>query len=137
MGACFRFAMSLWLDGGLLPWKTLATNITGSFIIGLVWGLSAVEEWFQSGGGCCWLLFVGLLGSFTTFSAFSLETIQLLEGGRVLLVLSYLFSTLFGCLPAVWLGSRFAQIFFHFPRRNRSNPPPRALNCAHTVCCRR
>jgi CrcB protein len=107
MGACLRYGMSLWLGGGLLPWATLATNITGSFIIGLVWGLYADEEWFQSWGRL--MLVVGLLGGFTTFSAFSLETMQLLKGGRVPLLLAYLSSTLFGCLIAVWLGLRATQ----------------------------
>lgn len=107
MGACLRYAMSLWLGGGLLPWATLATNITGSLVIGLVWGFCAEETWFQSWGRL--VLVVGLLGGFTTFSAFSLETIQLLEGGRVISLLSYLSSTLFGCLAAVWLGLRVSQ----------------------------
>ncbi len=107
IGACLRYGMSLWLGGGLLPWATLATNLTGSFIIGLVWGLYAGEEWFQSWGRL--MLVVGLLGGFTTFSAFSLGTIQLLEGGRVPLLLAYLSSTLFGCLIAVWLGLRATQ----------------------------
>ena len=72
MVACLRYGMSLWLGGGLLPWATLATNIIGSFIIGLVWGLYAGEEWFQSLGRL--MLVVGLLGGLTTFSTFSLET---------------------------------------------------------------
>jgi CrcB protein len=49
------------------------------------------------------MLVVCLLGGLTTFSTFSLETIQLLEGGRVPLLLAYLSSTLFGCLIAVCL----------------------------------
>jgi len=107
VGACLRYAMSLWLGGGLLPWATLATNITGSFVIGLVWGLCAGDEWFQNWGRL--VLVVGLLGGFTTFSAFSLETIQLLEGGRVVPLLAYVSSTLFGCIAAVWLGLRVTQ----------------------------
>jgi len=106
MVACLRYGMSLWLGGGLLPWATLVTNIIGSFIIGLVWGLYAGEEWLQSLGRL--MLVVGLLGGLTTFSTFSLETIQL-EGGRVPLLLAYLSSTLFGCLIAVWLGLRATQ----------------------------
>ena len=101
MVACLRYGMSLWLGGGLLPWTTLATNIIGSFIIGLLWGLYAGEEWFQRLGRL--MLVVCLLGGLTTFSTFSAETIQLLEGGRVPLLLAYLFSPLFGCLIAVCL----------------------------------
>ena len=101
MSACLRYGISLWLGGGLLPWATLATNINGSLVIGLVWGFYAGAELFQSLGRL--MLVVGLLGGFTTFSAFSLGTIQLLEGGRVPLLLAYLSSTLFGCLIAVCL----------------------------------
>jgi CrcB protein len=107
MGACLRYAMSLWLGGGLLPWATLASNLTGSFVIGLVWGFCAGEEWFQSWGRL--FLVVGLLGGFTTFSAFSLESVQMLEDGKMFLLLMYLASTLCGCLIAVWLGLRAAQ----------------------------
>ncbi|MEZ7818703.1 MAG: CrcB protein [Candidatus Azotimanducaceae bacterium] len=107
LGACARYGLSLWLGTGLLPWATLLTNIAGSFIIGLVWGLCAGEEWFQSWGRL--LIVVGLLGGFTTFSAFSLESIQMLEGDRLLTLLSYLVSTLSGCLLAVWLGLRISQ----------------------------
>lgn len=61
------------------PWVTFAINITGSFLIGLVSQLGAQQKIF--GTDLKLGLMIGLLGGFTTFSAFSLETIRLLENG--------------------------------------------------------
>ena len=70
-------AVARWLIGlGLpFPFGTLAVNLTGSFLIGVIW----------AGGALRWhpLLITGVLGGFTTFSAFSLDVIRLIEGGRV------------------------------------------------------
>jgi fluoride exporter len=82
-GGCLRF----WL-GSLVssrsdsdfPWGTLAVNLVGSLAIGLVAHLAARHHWPAS-----WrlLLAVGLLGGFTTFSAFSHETLRLIENRQV------------------------------------------------------
>lgn len=70
------------LGGGGFPWGTLAINVAGSFAMGLV------AEYFalKSGLPQHWRLFLttGILGGFTTFSAFSLETALLYERGEVL-----------------------------------------------------
>jgi CrcB protein len=107
LGACLRYAIALLVGSGSLPWATLVTNISGSFAIGVVWGLCAEQEWFNAWGRL--FLVVGLLGGFTTFSAFSLEAIKILEDGRLLPLVTYLVSTITGCLLAVWLGLRMSQ----------------------------
>lgn len=103
LGACGRFLLSTWLFvPGAFPWPTMAINMAGSFAIGLVWGLGLQQSWFELWGR--YLLVVGLLGGFTTFSAFSLETLGLIEGGRVLSALGYALISVIGCVAAAWLG---------------------------------
>lgn len=68
-----------------LPIGTLAVNVSGSLLIGLFAGLVEYRELF--GPGARLLLVVGVLGGYTTFSAFSLETLSLLRSGQSLLAL--------------------------------------------------
>ena len=104
MGACGRFLISTWLFvPGAFPWPTLVINLLGSFGIGLIWGLGMQQAWFELWGR--YLLVVGLLGGFTTFSAFSLEALALVEGGRNLAALGYVLSSVLGCIAAAWLGA--------------------------------
>ena len=107
LGASGRFLLSTWLFvPGQFPWPTLVINIAGSLGIGLLWGLYGQQAWFESWGR--YLLVVGLLGGFTTFSAFSLETTGLVEGGRIAAAGTYVVSSLVGCVVAAWIGQRIA-----------------------------
>ena len=104
LGAASRYlvgVMSTTLVASRFPWATLGINIAGSFLIGLLWSLYASEQWFQDWGRA--LLVVGLLGGFTTFSAFSLETLELLQTSKVSAAL-YVSGSVAGCLLAVALG---------------------------------
>lgn len=79
------------------PIGTLTVNLIGSFIIGLLWGV--LEN--QAASNLRLFLFVGILGGFTTFSAYSIETFNLLkEGNLKLAVLNILLSNLLGILLA-------------------------------------
>jgi len=87
LGALLRYGISGWayrLAGEGFPWGTLAVNLIGCLAIGILWAgferspLSA--EW--SG-----FLFVGLLGAFTTYSTFALESMNLLRDGEIVLAL--------------------------------------------------
>lgn len=81
-GSLLRYALSLWLrtPAGTLafPWATLAANLTGCFLIGLFYGLSAR---LNLSNEVRLLLTTGLCGGFTTFSTFSYESLQLLRQG--------------------------------------------------------
>ena len=86
MGAAERWLASL--IGAGFPYGTLAVNVVGSFILGaLVQGLAVS---FDAGEVVQRFLFVGLLGGFTTFSAFSADSIALLERGDVGRALLYI-----------------------------------------------
>ncbi len=78
-GSWARFAVGRLVGASAFPWATLTVNVVGSFAMGLLAGWLAPH----GQGGEAWrlLLAVGLLGGFTTFSAFSLELAQLIERG--------------------------------------------------------
>ena len=106
LGACGRYAVSLlpWTDR--FPLATLLTNLLGALLIGLVAGLS--------GGGRLtkqWTLFwkTGVCGGFTTFSTFSLESMNLLREGRWLAGGVYIVLSVGFCLIGVAVGQRISQ----------------------------
>ena len=82
------------------PVGTIAVNIFGCFILGIL--LSIMGPKYEEGYKP--LILIGFLGSFTTFSAFSKETFQLMEQGNWLIVAGYVGFTVLGCLLATWLG---------------------------------
>ena len=80
IGAWLRFAAGRWIASAAFPVATLAVNILGSFAMGLLAG------WLTRQGGhepARLLLGVGVLGGFTTFSAFSLEIVTLAQRGAI------------------------------------------------------
>ena len=108
VGAMSRFLLTTWLFvPGQFPWPTLLINIAGSFGIGLLWGLGYQQPWFETWGR--YLLVVGVLGGFTTFSAFSLETVGLVEGGRAGEAVIYVVASVLTCVVAAWLGQRLVS----------------------------
>jgi CrcB protein len=85
------------------PWGTLAVNLIGSFAIGVIWVALA-------GRGAGHLLLVtGFLGGFTTFSAFSLDTLRLIEGGQVGTALGYVAASVGVSLLACAAGLTIAR----------------------------
>lgn len=107
LGSVARFALSTFLGrrfGESFPWGTILVNVTGSFLIGVLAALS------ESGGklaGAATLqrfLIVGICGGYTTFSAFSIQTLDLARSGHpVAAGLNVLLSVAL-CLIAVWCG---------------------------------
>ncbi len=88
------------------PWGTLAINVAGSFLIGLL----AVPFLLSDRGAHPFapLVVTGVLGGFTTFSAFSLDTLRLIEGGRIGAAVYYVGGSvalsLGACALGLWLG---------------------------------
>ena len=81
------------------PWGTLCVNLAGSFIIGILWAFCYS---FDFSPNLRAFLFVGLLGGFTTFSSFSLETMNLLNLGKAHSALFYIIGTNLGGIIAVF-----------------------------------
>lgn len=106
LGAMLRFA-AMQLVGAELrfPWTTLLINIAGSFAIGAAIGLWQQASWFEDWGRP--LLVAGVLGGFTTFSAFSLETVNLILAGRFATAATYAALSVLASVSAAWAGMRF------------------------------
>ena len=111
LGALSRFwavtLASLWLDDEF-PYGILIVNVLGSFAIGIVF-VFLVERAMLP---IAWrsAVMVGFLGAFTTFSAFSLQTIGLLEAGRFLAASVYIIGSVLICVMAAGLGMFFARL---------------------------
>lgn len=108
LGAVLRYqtgnAFARWIGSSsapALPWATLTINVAGSCAMGLLAGWLARHDQGES-----WrlLLGVGLLGGFTTFSAFSLELLALIERGAPGLALAYALVSVSAGLAGLWLG---------------------------------
>lgn len=115
-GAVLRYQVAGWVQAWALrtrpdwqfPWGTFAVNLSGCLLLGLLAGLFAdrltVHPDVRS------LLLIGLLGSYTTFSTFSLEALYLLQAQRFTAAAIYgLGSPLLGLLGA-WCGQRLASL---------------------------
>ncbi len=110
VGAVLRYLLTMLPLRGAFPAATWMTNILGALAIGFVVGLALGE--ISPGPGMVLFLKTGVCGGFTTFSTFSLETLELLEKGRLALGLGYAVSSLCLCVAGVWLGRWLAiQLF--------------------------
>jgi CrcB protein len=112
LGAVSRYSfglVALALIGNRFPWATLGVNVVGSFLI----GLAAVLIGDRILDGELWrpLIIVGFLGAFTTFSAFSLDTLLLLQQGNYNSALAYMLGSVALCLGATVAGMQLAKIF--------------------------
>ncbi|MFN3433175.1 MAG: fluoride efflux transporter CrcB [Sphingomonas sp.] len=94
------------LLGPDLPYGTLAVNLIGGLLMGLLAGALA-----RAGGGEAWRLFVGVgvLGGFTTFSSFSLEVATMIERGATGLALGYVLLSVIGAVFALFAGLWLAR----------------------------
>jgi len=104
-GAVLRYGASLSvysLLGRGFPYGTLFVNVSGSLLMGL---LSVIMlERFNIDSEWRAAVLVGVLGSFTTFSTFSIETLNLLEQGDVMRATANIVLSVLVCLAAVWFG---------------------------------
>jgi len=98
------------LVGETFPWGTLIVNVVGSFLIGLIATVSGTDGRFIISAEARQFLMVGILGGFTTFSSFSLQTLTLARDGQWLLVGANVMGSVVLCLIMVWAGHMLATM---------------------------
>lgn len=107
IGGGGRYAVSVWLAPPTTtgwPVATLLVNVLGAFAIGVVAGLSGPEEGGVINQSFRLFLMAGVLGGFTTFSAYSLQTLEMLQDGYPLRALLYALGSVVLCLGGVAAG---------------------------------
>jgi CrcB protein len=92
------------LIGETFPWGTLIVNVVGSFIIGFVATLTAPDGRLFLGSAARLGIMAGFCGGYTTFSSFSIQTLNLLNDGEWLYAGANVTLSVVLCLVAVWLG---------------------------------
>jgi CrcB protein len=105
VGANARYVLAPWIAarvGAALPYGTLAVNVSGSLLVGLV--LGALAQRPEADDAWRLLLAVGFCGAYTTFSAFSYETLELVREGAIAQAGLYVAGSVALCLIATALG---------------------------------
>lgn len=116
LGAVCRYLVTTQIGarfGTMFPWGTLSVNLLGSLLMGCILGLILLlTERTGSGLGeaARFLLTVGFLGGFTTFSSFSMETLTLLRGGSLFYALANIGMNVILGLLAAWLGLALSRL---------------------------
>ncbi|WP_215397732.1 fluoride efflux transporter CrcB [Rheinheimera oceanensis] len=111
VGACLRFGineLAVNVLGKSFPFGTLLVNILGSFVLGWLFalfssGVLAVSPWRA-------LIAIGLIGAFTTFSTFSLDTVLLMQQGDWLKAIVNVLLNVLLCLTLAWLGLKLGSM---------------------------
>ena len=113
LGGALGSVLRFWLGGlvgekaGAMFWGTLAVNVLGCFLIG-------IASSFEKSGPSDFtkhFVMIGIIGGFTTFSAFSLQTLELFQKGSATLALANIALSLTLCLLGVWLGALVGKSF--------------------------
>lgn len=117
LGSALGGMLRYWLSGVIarqygetFPWGTLVVNVTGSFLIGFFATLTQPDgRWLVQPLGRTFFM-IGVCGGYTTFSSFSLQTLQLMREGQWLYAGMNALLSVALCLLAVWLGHFLAQV---------------------------
>ncbi len=106
LGAVARYGVGVALPhaAGSFPLGTVAINVVGGFLIGLIIDAVAARPLLRP------FAVTGILGGFTTFSTYAVDTEQLLAAGRLATAGAYLVGTLVGALVATWLGLALGRL---------------------------
>ncbi|MGQ0533843.1 MAG: fluoride efflux transporter CrcB [Caulobacteraceae bacterium] len=120
-GAVLRWTVSLAFNDAAAswPWATFIANGTGSFLIGFIAHVTGPDGRVLVSPRLRHFVMTGVLGGYTTFSIFSLETMQLAVRGAIVMAAAYVAASLTTWLAAVWLGDALARQYNKL-RRARS-----------------
>jgi fluoride exporter len=114
LGANARYWLGVWSLarwGSGFPWGTLVINVTGSLLLGLVYGLFTAKFGGKHAEALRLALGTGFLGAYTTFSTFSYETLVLAENGQWQKAIGYVVGSVVLGLIGAWVGMRLASLF--------------------------
>lgn len=107
LGAAARYLLgghTWWWQAGKFPLGTFVINVCGCLVIGILAGLAEKRGW--PSGQARLFLMTGILGGFTTFSAFGLESVTLLRRGELGICAAYVCASVVAGLAVVWLGMK-------------------------------
>lgn len=111
-GALSRYALILMFEDVTrkvaFPWVILGVNVLGSLLVGILFAMAHERQWLSIPQQH--LLSVGFLGAFTTYSAFSLDCVRLMQAGQWMLAGSYVVSTTLLCFAATAVGIFIARL---------------------------
>lgn len=113
IGAISRYLISIFINrfnSSAFPISTLLINVLGSFLIGLLTQLLINQ--YPNNKKLQLFLTTGILGGFTTFSTFSLETINLYQNGETIFAIVNVILSIVFCLGGVLLGKMLAKVVF-------------------------
>lgn len=117
VGSMSRYALSGWVHrlwpGAVFPGGTLSVNAIGCLLIGFLGAGADLRNLFSPEARA--LLFIGLLGGFTTFSSFAYETLALGRDGETIRAALNVFLNVAGCLLAAWVGSALGRGLWSAP----------------------
>ena len=101
------------MSNGVFPLSTLVINVSGSLIIGLLWGL---VDRFAVSPNLRLFIFIGILGGYTTFSTFSLETFNLMRDGEYHIALMNIILSTVLSIVAVFVGYFVSRLLLNMFR---------------------
>jgi len=119
-GVLLRYGISTGFHGDALPWATVAINVLGSFLLGLL----VVAHWASPQTRTA--LGVGFLGGFTTFSTYIIEIQRSVTSGEPQTGLAYLALTLVAAFLAVYAGARVTRLLRRYVGRPGRRQEPEA-----------
>ncbi|MBN1663127.1 MAG: fluoride efflux transporter CrcB [Deltaproteobacteria bacterium] len=113
MGTVMRYLMGgldYRFSSGVFPISTFVVNVTGSVLIGFLWG---IFDRVAFSSNVKLFIFIGVLGGYTTFSTFSLETFNLMRAGEYRIAMMNVFFSVVASIGAVFIGYISASMLMH------------------------